>query len=496
LDKAIALCREAFQVPGLSVAVVKEGKVVLSKGYGVRKVGDPAPVTARTLFQIASNTKLFTAVALATLVDAGRLDWNDRVVDRLPGFQMSDPYVTREMRIRDLLCHSSGLGLGAGDLLFYPGTDLKAEDLLFRLRHIPLAHSFRSTYAYDNILYTVAGAVIKAVGGQSWEETVQEGIFARLGMTGSRTGVTALRTGDEVAAAHAAAEGGPRVVAYSALDNSAPGGAILSNAEDLSKWLLALLKGGSPDSGRRLVSEAQAEVLETPLTLVPVPKPMGPIRESFPTLAAYAMGTFTQDYRGEHILTHSGGVAGMVSRVTRVPKRNLGIAVITNSDSVDAYAAVMYTLLDHYLGLPPKDWTAAFLELKSRREAEGLDAQKRAGAQRDLASHPSLPIAAYGGRYRDAWYGDVFIEAKGDHLALRFSHTPSFRGDLTHWQQDTFIARWPDRTLNADAYVTFSLNPDGTVREVRMQPVSPLTDFSYDFQDLVLKPVRADAPPY
>jgi len=157
LDLLVERTRAAFNVPGIAVAVVKDGQVVAAKGYGVRKLGEAAPVTPRTLFGIASNTKIFTAVALAILVDEGRLAWDDRVVDRLPGFQMSDAYVTREMRIRDLLCHRSGLGLGAGDLLFFPGTDLSSQDILYRLRFVPLATSFRSAYAYDNILYTVAG---------------------------------------------------------------------------------------------------------------------------------------------------------------------------------------------------------------------------------------------------------------------------------------------------------------------------------------------------
>ena len=196
LDDAVERARKAFDVPGIAVAVVKDGKVVVAKGYGVRRVGDPAPVTARTLFGIASNTKIFTAAALAMLVEEGKLAWEDRVVDRLPGFQMSDPYVTREMRIRDLLCHRSGLGLGAGDLMFFPATDLSEADILYRLRFVPLATSFRSEYAYDNILYTVAGAVIRQVSGKPWAAFIQERFFAPLGMRSSRTSIRDLSPGD------------------------------------------------------------------------------------------------------------------------------------------------------------------------------------------------------------------------------------------------------------------------------------------------------------
>ena len=189
LDDTVERVRKAFNVPGIAVAVVKDGQVVVAKGYGVRRLGDPAPVTPRTLFGIASNTKIFTAAALAMLVEEGKLAWDDRVVDRLPGFQMSDPYVTREMRIRDLLCHRSGLGLGAGDLMFFPATDLTAADILYRLRFVPQATSFRSEYAYDNILYTVAGAVIQQVSGKPWATFIQERFFAPVGMGSSRTSI-------------------------------------------------------------------------------------------------------------------------------------------------------------------------------------------------------------------------------------------------------------------------------------------------------------------
>jgi len=203
LDDTVERARKAFNVPGIAVAVVKDGKVVVAKGYGVRKLGEPDPVTPRTLFGIASNTKIFTATALAMLVEEGKLGWDDRVVDRLPGFQMSDPYVTREMRTRDLLCHRSGLGLGAGDLMFFPETDLTEADILHRLRFIPLSTSFRSEYAYDNILYAVAGALIKEISGKAWATFIQERFFGPLGMRSSRTSIKDLAPGDDAAAPHA-----------------------------------------------------------------------------------------------------------------------------------------------------------------------------------------------------------------------------------------------------------------------------------------------------
>jgi CubicO group peptidase (beta-lactamase class C family) len=496
LDDAVERIRKAFDVPGIAVAVVKDGQVVVAKGYGVRRLGDPAPVTPRTLFGIASNTKIFTAAALAMLVEEGKLAWDDRVVDRLPGFQMSDPYVTREMRIRDLLCHRSGLGLGAGDLMFFPATDLTAADILYRLRFVPLATSFRSEYAYDNILYTVAGAVIQQVSGKPWATFIQERFFAPVGMGSSRTSISDLRPGDDAVAPHALVGDTLKAMAHVPLDNSAPAGAIVSSAEDMARWVLALLAKGDLGNGKRLFSGQQAKVLMTPLTLLPLGEPPAPIAEAKANFAAYAMGLGVSDYRGQLKVSHTGGLQGMVSEVTLLPQQNLGVVVLTNQESGAAFQAITRTVLDHYLGAPPKDWVASYLEVQNLRRAKAKAAVVQAAAVRTAKSSPSLPLAAYAGRYRDPWYGDILVEAKDGQLSIQFTHTPGLRGRLEHWQYDTFVARWNDRSLDADAYLTFSLMPNGKISQARMEAVSPSTDFSFDFQDLVLSPVAAGSPPY
>jgi CubicO group peptidase (beta-lactamase class C family) len=496
LDDAVERVRKAFNVPGIAVAVVKDGQVVVAKGYGVRRQGDPAPVTARTLFGIASNTKVFTAAALAMLVEEGKLAWDDRVVDRLPGFQMSDPYVTREMRIRDLLCHRSGLGLGAGDLMFFPATDLSETDILYRLRFVPLATSFRSEYAYDNILYTVAGALIKQVSGKAWATFIQDRFFAPLGMRSSKTSIRDLLPGEDVVAPHALVGDTLRAMPHMPLDNSAPCGAIVSSVEDLSKWVLALLAKGDLGNGRRLISEKQISVLLTPLTLLPVGEPPAPIAEAKPHFATYAMGMGVADYRGQLRVSHTGGLQGMVSEVTLLPQQNLGVIVLTNQESGAAFQAITKTVLDHYLGAPPKDWVASYLEVQNLRRAKAREAVAQAASVRNPKSSPSLSLASYVGRYRDPWYGDILIEAKAGKLSIQFTHTPGLLGALEHWQHDTFVARWQDRSLDADAYVSFALKPNGKVGQARMEAVSPSTDFSFDFQDLVLTPVAEGAPAY
>lgn len=496
LDQVVERTRKAFDVPGIAVAVVKDGKVVLAKGYGVRKLGGAAPVGERTLFGIASNTKIFTAAALAMLVDEGRLAWDDRVVDRLPGFQMSDPYVTREMRIRDLLCHRSGLGLGGGDLMFFPGTDLSTADILYRLRFVPLASSFRSAYAYDNLLYNVAGEVLRAVSGKPWAEFIRERFFTPLGMAGSRTSVLDVKPGEDMAIPHAFADGKLVPLPAEPLDNSAAAGAIVSSVSDMARWVQALLDQGGLGGGKRLFSAARAKELWTPLTLMPAPEPDPALAESRAHFVTYAMGEQIQDYRGQLMVWHTGGLAGQVSRVTMLPEQRLGIIVLTNQEAGAAFMAITNTILDHYLGAPAKDWVAAYRTVTTAKEARTAAEVAKAAGSRAPGTKPALALAGYAGRYRDPWYGDVLVEEKDGRLEIRFSHSPELAGTLEHWQHDTFVARWRNRSLDADAYVTFNLGPDGQVAQARMKAVSPATDFSFDFHDLLLTPVPPGTPAY
>ncbi len=496
LDDVVERTLKEFNVPGIAVGVIQDGKVVLIKGYGIRKLGDSAPVTGKTLFGIASNTKAFTAAALAILVDEKKIDWDQRVVDILPSFQMSDPYVSREMRVRDLLVHRSGLALGAGDLMLSPESTLTAPELIARLRYVPLATSFRSKYAYDNVLYTVAGAVIEKASGKTWAQFIRERIFQPLGMTRSQTGVGDVPAGDDLAFPHAPSGDKLSVVEHTRLDPAAPAGAIQSSVEDMLKWVNTQLNQGQY-SGGRLFSAAQSKEMWTPHINIPIGSdPAKELASLTPNFQAYALGWVTCDYLGQRIVYHTGGLNGMVTRVTLVPSKKLGIVVFTNQQESSAFSAVTMTILDHYLGAPPTDWVTAFSTVRKRRVGEAREAEAKAASVRNSNSKPSLALEKYANRYRDPWYGDIFVEQKNGKLIMRFSHSPALTGTLEHFQYDTFIARWNDRSLDADAYATFSLNPDGAVREVRMKAISALTDFSYDFHDLVLTPAPKDAPAY
>src|SRR5580692_9660617 len=326
LDTYVASSMKTFDVPGMSVAIVKDGKVLVAKGYGVRKLGDPIPVDEFTMFAIGSNTKAFTTAALATLVDEGKLNWDDPVYQRLPGFVMYDPYVSHEMTIRDLLTHRSGMGLGEGDLLFWPHSTYTRNDIIYKLRFMKPQSSFRSHYAYDNLLYMTAGQIIPAVTGTSWDDYILQHIFTPLGMTHSVTSNKLFKPGDDYAAPHSRVDDKLQPIPLEDLDNVGPAGSINSSAADMAKWVQLQLNHGK-FTGRdgRLFSEQAGKEMWSPQTILPIGNYAPPLAGLKPTFADYALGWGLRDYHGRKLVGHTGGVAGFVSRVMLVPGENLGV---------------------------------------------------------------------------------------------------------------------------------------------------------------------------
>eukprot|EP01133_Synstelium_polycarpum_P007821 gene7821-9178_t len=497
LDRDVDSALKIFDVPGIAIAIVKDGKVITAKGFGVRKLGEPAPVDAKTLFEVASNSKGFTAAALGMLVDEGKLAWDDPVTKHLPGFQMHDSYVTGAMTIRDLLTHRSGLGLGAGDLLWWPTTTFTTDEIIEKLRYIRPATSFRNSYAYDNLLYIVAGKIIADKAGKSWGEAMHERILAPLGMTGTTTSLAENAGNPDVANAHSKINGKIAAVKSMPVPNAVGAVGINTNAEDIAKWMMVLLdegkiagvkdKDGKP---ARLLSEKQARELWTAQTPIKIPEPKPALAATKPNFSAYGLGFQLRDYKGMKVAMHGGALQGFYSRVLMVPDAKLGVAILTNAENGGSMTALQWRILDHYLQAAPSDWLALVARVEQDQHAEEVKKQGKASGARAAKSQPSLPLASYDGEYEDAWYGKVVIKPEGRKHILSFTRTPDLTGELEHWQHDTFIVRWKERNFNADAYVTFSLNPDGSIDRVKMAPVSAETDFSYDFQDLSLAPVK------
>jgi len=500
-DARVEALRAAIGVPGMAVTIVEHGRTVLAKGYGIRRLGAPDKVDADTIFMTGSTGKAFTAAALATLVDAGQIGWDDKVADRLPGFQMYDPWVTREMTIRDLLVHRSGLGLGEGDLLFVPRTNIPRAEAVRRLRHLKPATSFRSGFAYDNVLYMVAGQLIEAVTGQRWEDYMRTHVLLPAGMTHSTTeGATRFATADR-AFPHARTSQVVRGVGPQAMlderdelgQSAAPAGGLAISASDMAKWLTLQLAHGQLPNGDRLFSEAQHDEMWKPEILQPIPPEPEALKGTQPLFDTYAFGWEVRDYHGAKIVWHSGAVLGFQSVVVLIPDKDVGFAVEINSEDSEILMGIMYDLLDHYLDLPAQDWPAKFAAYKQDRlaaAAKALSAETAAPAK----AGPSLSLDRYAGPYADPWYGNIRVDRTATGLAIDFLSTPRMSGPLEHWQYDTFIARFTDKTIEP-AYVTFGIDQDGHVAGVTMKPVSPLADFSYDYQDLHFVPMRREARP-
>jgi len=499
LDRYAQRVLDTFGTPGMTVAIAEQGRPYAVRSYGVRRMGEPAKVDEHTLFAIGSTTKAFTTALLAMLVDEGKLTWETKVADVLPGFKMYDPYVSSEMTIRDIVVHRSGLGPGAGDLMFFPPTTLTRADIIHRLRFIKPVTSFRSSFAYDNLLYIVAGEVIATIERASWEDTVRKRILAPLQMNETTTTSTlpasANRAWPHARASQEMRGMGPMgpLATVTEIDVAAAAGALNSNGIDIARWLdLQLNAGLDTKTNTRLFSEAQSREMWTPQTLLPVSPPLQRLELARSHFRAYALGWNLSEYRGQTILSHGGGVPGMVTLFTLIPERHVAFALFTNAEEAGALSSMQFRLLDHYLGLKSPDWITAVSETFKERLAkaqEQLAASKDAGKAERGSKGPSLPLEKYAGRYRDAWYGTVTIERSGAVMNIRFDNTPTMTGKLEHVRYDTFRTRWADRNIE-DAYVTFALNPDGSIERITLRAISPLADFSYDFQDLLFVPER------
>ncbi|MDF7777714.1 serine hydrolase [Sphingomonas sp. AOB5] len=491
IDAIVKPFMAAFETPGIGVAIVRAGAEPFLKGYGVRTMGKAAPVDTHTCFGIASNSKSFTAAALALLVEEGKIGWEDPVVKHIPEFRMHDPAVTAMMTVRDLLVHRSGLPLGAGDLMYFPESTHVAADVLKALPHLKPARGFRAGYDYDNILYLVAGLLIERVSGQSWNAFIGSRLLAPLGMSDAVTTRGDLKT-DNVVGRHARL--GPPVRGIGPMKvikaDESPmidaAGGINASVTDIAKWLQVQLAQGKLPDGKALWSPAQAKEMWTPQVIVGSsdgPTDANPVRS---VLGTYALGWFVQDYRSRRMVSHSGGLSGQVTQTAMIPSKGIGVAVFSNTED-GVSGGIRNALLDALLGAPAFDWVGSYVARTKKGQEDAL-AQVSGGIDKAPPGAPSLPLKSYTGRYRDAWYGDIVVTEKGGKLSIDFTPTPVFKSVLEPWGPDAFRTRFAQEA-GEDAVVTFVVK-DGAVTGVTMKALSPLADFSYDFHDLSFVPVR------
>lgn len=486
IDALVQRTLTTFDVPGIAVAVVKDGKVIHAKGYGVRSLNTLEKVDEHTLFGIASNSKAFTAAALGMLADEGSLSWDNKVTDYIPEFKMYDPYVTEAFTIRDLLTHRSGLGLGAGDLMFWPDSNnFTLKNIIHNLRYLKQVSGFRTKYDYDNLLYIVAGEIVKRLSGMPWEDFIESRIMKPLAMDESAASFKRVKNKTNVIDPHAPVEGKVKVIRrdWSEVANAA--GGIYSNITDMSKWIIMQMDNGKYGDGKnkQLFSATTHQEMWTPQTIIPV-RGQTPYNTHF---SAYGLGWFLSDVKGYLQATHTGGLAGIVTQVTLLPEMKLGIIVFTNQQSGAAFSAITNTIKDSYLGVTGVDRVKQNHDrvLKNEVEAKKItsDIWNDIEAQKKINSAKTDPVL-FTGTYNDKWFGDVVISIKNGKLWFDSKRSLLLSGEMFAYKGNTFIVKWIDRSFDADAFVQFNLDNTGKASAIKMNAISPLTDFSFDFQDL------------
>lgn len=490
IDSLVADALVKFKVAGASVAVVKDGKVIHQKGYGVISVTTKKPVNEFTNFQIASNSKAFTTAALSILVDEGKLKWTDKVKDHIPEFKMYNDYVTENFNIQDLLTHRSGLGLGVGDLMFFPdGTNFTIKDVLSSFQYFKPVSAFRTKFDYDNLLYLIAGEVITRTSGMSYEAFVQKRIIGPLEMNNTYASENLIPDKSNVATPHSSESGTIHTIdAFSEQINSAAGG-LYSNVADLSKWMIMHLNKGKygKDLKSTLFSPENHTEMWTLHTIMPT--------SGFPRYNAhfngYGLGWGLDDVKGNLRVSHTGGLPGMLSIVTMLPDLNLGIVILTNTENGGAglFSAVSNTIIDSYLGLDDYGWTDKINGWMSQQRNAGDDVTKKVWAKVDSVKNTVVKTDSYTGIYEDKWFGKVEVFLKDKKLWFKSYRSPKLNGPMAFYNANAFAIKWEYQAMNCDAFAIFSLDETGKAQSISMKGISPNIDFSFDFQDLDLKRV-------
>ncbi len=486
IDSLVEKTMETFNVPGMAVAVIKDGKILQKKGYGIQSVKTNKPVNTETLFGVASNTKAFTTAGLAQLVDKGKIEWDTKVTDIIPTFRLYAPYVTEEFTIRDLMIHRSGLGLGAGDLMVFPAQNTTTlEEMIHNLRYLKPVSSFRSKFDYDNLLYIIGGEIIARVSGEKYEDYIEKHIFQPLQMKRATMDTQKIEKDDNRIDGHAPVDGELKITKRTFSPIGKPAAGIWASIDAMTKWVQTRLNYGKygKHQEKRLFSEEQAQEMWSPQTLIPTSK--GTYNTHF---KAYGLGWFLQDVKGYLQVSHTGGLLGIVSQVTMIPDLNLGIIVLTNQQSGYAFHAITNSIKDAYLDVEGKNRIQQYNAIRLNREKEAhLKTEKIKQKIQEQLNNTTVQFdnQIVLGTYNDNWFGKVKINQLPDGT-VRFKalKSPDLTGTMQFYKGTTYVVRWDDVSLKADAFVNFRLDTDGKAIGFKMEAISPLTDFSYDYQDL------------
>lgn len=490
IDSLVADALVKFKVVGAAVAVVKDGKVIHSKGYGLVDITTKQAVNENTNFQIASNTKAFTTTALAILEEEGKLKWTDKVIDHIPEFKMYDDYVTDNFNILDLLTHRSGLGLGVGDLMFFPdGTDFTIQDVVSCFQYFKPVSAFRTQFDYDNLLYMVAGEVIARASGMSYELFVQKRIIEPLQMNNTFVGYLQ-KDKSNLAAPHSSESGTINTIDSYDIGMADAAGGIFSNVADMSKWMNVRLNKGKYgiDLNSSLFSlENHNEMWRIHTVLETNDNPR--YNSHF---NGYGLGWVLTEVLGKFEVSHTGGLPGMLSIVTMYPDLNLGIVILTNTENGGGglFSSVTNTISDSYLGLDDFGWIDKMVGWSNEEKNEGDSVTKKTWEQVELVKKNKVKNENFIGIYTDKWFGDVEVFEKNKQLWIKCSRSPKLNGPMALYNETTFAIKWEYQAMNCDAFALFSFDETGKAQAIKMEGISPNIDFSFDFQDLDLKRIK------
>ena len=450
-----------WEAPGLGIVVVKNNQVIFKKGYGVTTLGTDHPVNSQTLFNCASTTKAMTAVCMGILVDQGKVKWDDPVIKYLPEFQLYDPWVTRELRVRDLFLHNSGVG--NADFL-WGDNHLTGDEILEKMRLVKPSYSMRSSFIYQNIFYLAAGKVIEKVSGIPWSDYVRQQIFQPLGMTNTYSQISQV-TSTNIAAPHFRIDKKIQVITRDIADVVGPAGSVLSCIDDMGIWIKTMMDSSKYAGGRLLKPETFKEMFR-PQTLVTADQ-FYPTKElTKPNFMTYALGWFQQDYRGKKLNFHTGSLAGAVAINAQMPEEKIAVYIFGNLDHVEVRHALMFKTIDYFALGGNRDWSKEFLKLYGDIHAAGEKAEMEYDQKRVLNTHPTLALTEYAGNYEDPLYGKVIIRLENNELSFQLNNENS-AGKISHWNYDSFKAEF-NKKWYGKADLQFQLNTIGKVEGLNL----------------------------
>ncbi len=439
LDEYYTQMLKDWDVPGATIGIVKDGELIFTGTYGVIEKGGRKKPDGNTLFGIASNTKAFTSTLIAMLVQEGKLNWEDKVKDHLPYFELYDPWVSNNVTVRDLLCHRVGLGTFSGDVIWYK-SDFTSQEIVRRAKHIPQAFEFRAGYGYSNVMYITAGELIRTVTGKSWNDNVQERIFEPLGMDRSISSVRHLEDKGNYVTPHARENDKNIPIEWVDWEEIAALGGIISSVNDLAKWMIFNLDHGVVNNDTLLTRESR-NLLWTPHNSFTVDHTTeNDFNQHF---RAYGLGWGLADYHGRLRVSHSGAIDGMITSLTLIPDENLGVVVLTNGMQSPITAATNYAL-ELFLGIEPRDWSTELLDRRKARQQEDTRISSRK-EKRVHNTQQSLPLEKYTGTYHCPMHDDIIITKVNDHLRMEFKRAPNLNANLSHWHYDVWKIEWDEK---------------------------------------------------